>query len=190
MPLHGIVEDGRVSSTIGGHAPNWVTQVHGSSSSGRQGEAEGEQEEDEAHRISVVTGLVEAQVIHQTVMISIGSRGWPQEPLMPWTTMPLTLPTPSLVAPPPLALPSTEVDTSVSGTPSNLLSLCGNRVLHWFARFATPIGKGRTPGSWDSMAELCHLAAVVEEEERCRGGRASGYDSMLEEVTKVKQVEE
>jgi hypothetical protein len=104
--------------------------------------------------------------------------------------MPLTLPTPSLVAPPPLALPSTEVDTLVSGTPSNLLSLCGNRVLRWFARFATPIGKGRTPGSWDSMAELCHLAAVVEEEERCRGGRASGYDSMLEEVTKVKQVEE
>jgi hypothetical protein len=58
-----------------GPCPNWVTQVHGSSSSGRQGEAEGEQEEDEAHRISVVTDLVEAQVIHQTVMISIGSRG-------------------------------------------------------------------------------------------------------------------
>jgi hypothetical protein len=40
-----------------------------------RGEAEGEeQEEDEARQISVVTGLVQALVIHRTVRISIDPR--------------------------------------------------------------------------------------------------------------------
>jgi hypothetical protein len=38
----------------------------------RQGEAGGEEEEDEARRISVVTGLTEAPVIRWTTRISIG----------------------------------------------------------------------------------------------------------------------
>jgi hypothetical protein len=106
------------------------------------GGGEGEEEDDEARRIMVVTGLVEAPMIRRTTRISIGPRGRPQGLLTPRTTTPPTSLTPSLVTPPP----------SGSGTPSNLLSQCGNRVLWWFARFAAPTDKGRVQGSWDSMA--------------------------------------
>jgi hypothetical protein len=57
---------------------------------------------------------------------------------------------PSLVMPPPPTLPSTEAGPSVSGTPLDLKSLCGNQMLRQFARFASPTNKGRVPGSWDS----------------------------------------
>jgi hypothetical protein len=124
-----------------GPCPNRVAPAHGSSSSGQQGEAEGK-EEDEPHQISVVIVLVQASLTRQTARISIGPRGQPQGPLTLRTTTLHTSPTPSLVMLPPSALPSTEADTSGSATPQDLKSLCDNRVLWRFARFATPIGKG------------------------------------------------
>jgi hypothetical protein len=88
------------------------------------------------------------------------STGRPQGPLAPRTeTTPLTSPTsPTLAAPspPPLTLPSPEAGPSGSGTPPELLSPCGNRVLRRFTRFTTLSGKGRAPGSWDSTAGPSH----------------------------------
>jgi hypothetical protein len=73
MPLRGVIKVGHVSSMVGDHAPtrlHWRTSPHHWVI---RGEAEGEeQEEDEARQISVVTGLVQALVIHRTVRISIG----------------------------------------------------------------------------------------------------------------------
>jgi hypothetical protein len=142
---------GRLCNVHGWGCPNRVTLVQGPSSSSRQGEEEGGEEDDE-RRITVVTGPVEAPVIHRTPRISVGPQGRPQGPLAPWTeTMSPTSPT--LVAPPPAAaLPSPKVGMSGSGTPSDLLSLCSNRVLWRFTRFVTPSGKGRVLRSWDSMA--------------------------------------
>jgi hypothetical protein len=116
---------------------------------GSSGEAEGE-EEGEAHWILVVTGLVQASLTSRTARISIGKRGRPQGPPASRTTTPPTSSTPSLAVPP--SLPSIEADPSGSGTPSDLLSLCGNQVVRRFTRFAAPTGKSRVPESWDSMA--------------------------------------
>jgi hypothetical protein len=49
------------------------------------GEAEGEEEEDQVCQISVVTSLVEASVIRQMARISISPWGRPQGPLPPRT---------------------------------------------------------------------------------------------------------
>jgi hypothetical protein len=131
--------------------------VHGPSSSGRQGEEEGGEEEDDECHITSVTGPIGVSVIHRTTHISVGPRGRPQGTLAPQTeTTPPTSPTLAAPPPPPPALPSPEADPSGSGTPQDLLSLCGNRVLRWFARFAAPSGKGRAPGSWDSTARSSH----------------------------------
>jgi hypothetical protein len=138
-----------------GPCPNQVAPGLGSSSSGQQGEVEGE-EEDEPRQISVLTGLVQASLTRRTVRISIGPRGRPQGPLTSRTTMLLTLPTPSLVTPLPLALPSTEASPSGSGTLRDLKSLCGKWVLRRFVRFTAPTGKGRAPGSWDSTVRPSH----------------------------------
>jgi hypothetical protein len=102
--------------------------------------------------ITVVTGLVQASLTRQTTRISIGPRGRPQAPQAPRTTMPPTSPIPSIITPPPLPLPSMEVGPSGFGTPQDLKSMCGNRVLCRFAHFAAPISKGQAPGSQDSMA--------------------------------------
>jgi hypothetical protein len=136
-----------------GPCPNRVAPEPGSSSSGRQGEAEGGEEEDKACRITVVTGLIGVPVIRQTTRITISPRGRPQGPMVSQTTTtPPTSPTLYLVTPPPLTLPPTDAGPSSSGTLSDLLSPCGNQVLRWFARFTAPTGKGRVPGSWDSTA--------------------------------------
>jgi hypothetical protein len=74
-----------------GPCPNRVALGLGSSSSSQQGEVEGE-EEDEPHRISVVTSLVQVPLTHWMVRISIGPWGQPQGPLTPSTTMPPTSP--------------------------------------------------------------------------------------------------
>jgi hypothetical protein len=66
------------------------------------------------------------------------------------TTTPPTSPTPSLDALPLPVLPSTKVGPSGSGMLLDLKSLCGNRVLPWFAHFIAPTGKGQAPRSWDS----------------------------------------
>jgi hypothetical protein len=75
MPLRGVIKVGHVSSMVGDHAPtrlHWCTSPHHWVI---RGEAEGEeQEEDEACQISMVTGLVQALVIHRTVRISIDPR--------------------------------------------------------------------------------------------------------------------
>jgi hypothetical protein len=34
---------------------------------------------------------------------------------------------------------------------TNLKSLCGNWLLHWFTHHAAPFDKGRVPGLWHSM---------------------------------------
>jgi hypothetical protein len=73
-----------------------------------------------------------------------------QGPLAPRTTTPPALPTPSLAAPPPPVPPPIKADPSTSGTPLDLKSMCGNRVIRWLACFAAPTGKCRAPGSWDS----------------------------------------
>jgi hypothetical protein len=57
---------------------------------------------------------------------------------------------------PPLlpVLPSSNANPSGSDMPSDLLSLCGNQVLWWFARFAATFDKGYVPRSYDSMVGL------------------------------------
>jgi hypothetical protein len=116
--------------------------------------AEGGEEEDDEHCITVVTGPIGVPPFHHTTHNSIGPRGWPQGPLSPriGTTLP-TSPTPSLAASEPLpAFPSSEAGPSGSRTPPVLKSLCSSRLLRWFNHHAVPSGKGRAPGSWDSMA--------------------------------------
>jgi hypothetical protein len=138
----------------GWDCPNRVAPIHDPSSSSRWGEEEGGEEEDDKHRISVVMGSIGASVIHRMAHMSISPQGRLQGPLAPQTTTTLpTSPTPSLAtAGPPPALPSSEVGPLVSWTPPDLKSLCGNRLLHRFAHHAAPFGKGRAPGSLDSMA--------------------------------------
>jgi hypothetical protein len=132
--------------------PNQVAPVHDPSSSSRQGEGEGGEEEYDEHSISVVTDPVGAPVIRRTAHISIGPRGRPLGALAQAATTLPTLPTPSLAASgPPLALPSNETVPLGSRTPLDLKSLCGNRLLCWLAHHVAPSGKGRAPGSWDSM---------------------------------------
>jgi hypothetical protein len=136
---------GRPCAVHGWGCPNWVTPDQGPLPSSRQGEKAGGEEEDDKSRITVVTGPVGAPVICRTAHISIGPRGRPQGPLVPQTaTTPLTLATPP--SPPP-TLPSPEAGPSGSGTPSDLLSACDNRVLRWFTRFTAPSDKSRAPGS-------------------------------------------
>jgi hypothetical protein len=132
--------------------PNQVAPAQGASSSGILGEEEGrEEDEDDNHQISVVVDPVGSPMIRRTTPISIDPRGRPQGPLAPRTaTTPLSSPAPSLTMPrPPSALPSSEVGPSGSGSPSVLLSLCGNRLLHRFTHLTAPSDKGRALGSWD-----------------------------------------
>jgi hypothetical protein len=129
----------------GWDCPNQVASVHDPSSSSRQGEEEGgEEDEDGSRQISMVTGPVGPPVICQTMRISIGSRGRHQGPLASRVvTMSLSSPTPTLVAPqpppelhssearpsgsgPPPALPQSEAGPSRSGSPLALLSPYGN----------------------------------------------------------------
>jgi hypothetical protein len=88
--------------------------------------------------------------------------------------------------PPPPSLPSIEADPLGFGILSDLLSLCGNRVLQRFTRFTAPTGKGRAPGLWDSTVGQAvewwwKRGSDAEEDDESR------YDSTPEEVTKVKQ---
>jgi hypothetical protein len=98
------------------------------------------------------------------------TRPTPKDHMCLRTTTPPASSSPSLVAPHASAPPSTKVSLSGSGTSSDLKSPCGNWVLRQFARFTTPTGKGRAPGSWDSMVGPSHWAAL-EEGEWCRGRR-------------------
>jgi hypothetical protein len=104
--------------------------------------------------------------------------------LVPQTTTSPTSSTPSLVAPPPSALPLIETGPSDPNMSSNLLSLCDKRVLRRFTRFTTPTGKGRVLGSWDSMTGPNCWAVAMEEGERRWERRRSRYGSAPEEVTK------
>jgi hypothetical protein len=92
-PLHGVIREGRVSSTVGGGGayPNQVAMDQGPSSSSHQGEDEGEEEDDECH-MTVVSDPVEVPMIHRMACISIGPRGRPQELLVPRTTTDLANP--------------------------------------------------------------------------------------------------
>jgi hypothetical protein len=143
---------GRPCTVHGWDCPNWIALVHDPSSLRHQGEEEGGEDEDDECQILVVVGPVGAPMISRTACISIGPRGRPQRPLAPrTTTMPPTSPTPSLATlGPPHALPSSKDGPSGSGTPPDLRSLCGNRLLRQFTHLAAPSGKGRAPGSWDS----------------------------------------
>jgi hypothetical protein len=120
---------GRPCAVHGWGCPNRVALAQGLSSSSRQGE-EGREEEDDEHRITVVTGPVRALVIHRTVRISVGPCGRPHGPLAPHieTTPSTSSTSPTLAAPPPppLTLPSPEASPSGSGTPPELLSPCDN----------------------------------------------------------------
>jgi hypothetical protein len=139
-------------------------------SNGSSGWAMRREDEDDNRRISVVTGPVGQPVMRQIARISIGLRGRPKGPLASRAvTTPPGSPTPTLVVPgPPPALPSSEAEPSGSELPSALpqsearpsksgsllapLSPYGNRLLRRFAHLATPTGRGRAPGSWDSAA--------------------------------------
>jgi hypothetical protein len=150
---HPRARHGGSCAVHGWDCPNWVAPVHDRSfviePSGGGGE-----EEDNEHRISVVTGLVGAPMIYWMTHISIGPRGQPQGPLKPRTiTTPPTSPIPSLIAPgPPPTLPSSEANPSGSETSPDLKSPCSNRLLHRLTHHTAPSSKGRAPGSWDSTA--------------------------------------
>jgi hypothetical protein len=152
---HPSGRQGGPCAVLGWDCPSRVALVHGPSSSSHQGEGEGGEEEDDERQISLVIGPIGAPAIHETARISIGPQGRPQGPLAPWTaTTPPTSPTPSLATSGPQpALPSSEADPSSSGTPLDLKSPCGNRLLCQFTHHAAPSGKGRAPESWDSTAE-------------------------------------
>jgi hypothetical protein len=152
MPLHGVAGAGHVPSMVGGRSPTELSRSTGLHH--RAIREEGGEEEDDERRIMVVTGPIGALAIRQMAHISVGPRGWPQGPLAQRTeTTPPTSPTPSVAAPgPPSALPSSEAGPSGSRPPSDLMSLCGNRLLRRFAHHAAPFDKGQGPGSWDSMA--------------------------------------
>jgi hypothetical protein len=121
------------------------------------GEEGREEEEDNERCITVVTGPIEALMIHRMACIFIGPWGQPQGPLAPRTeTPPPSSPTLAAPLPPPLVLPSPEVGPSGSGTLPKLLSPCGNQVLRRFPRFTTLSSKGRAPGFWDLTAGPSH----------------------------------
>jgi hypothetical protein len=129
-------------------SPRTRTPLQEVSRGGRQGE-EGREEEDDERRVTVVTNAIGTSMIHRMARITIGPRGRPHGPLAPRTEpSPSSSPTSlTLAAPPPPVLPSPEASLSGFGMLPDLLSPCGNHVLWWFARFASPSGKGHAPGS-------------------------------------------
>jgi hypothetical protein len=129
-------------------SPRTRTPLQEVSRGGRQGE-EGREEEDDERRVTVVTNAIGTSMIHRMARITIGPRGRPHGPLAPRTEpSPSSSPTSlTLAAPPPPVLPSPEASLSGFGMLPDLLSPCGNHVLRWFARFASPSGKGHAPGS-------------------------------------------
>jgi hypothetical protein len=164
-----------------GSCPNLVAPMVGSSSRGHNGEEEGKEEE--PWRISVVSGLVQGSLIRWMMRITVSPRGRPQGPLVPRTTMSPALSTPSLTAPLVLAPPPSEAGPSESVTLPDLKSLCGNCIIQWLTRFATPTSKGCMPRSWtrwpgQAVEQRWRKGSGTKEEEQ-----GSGYNSAPKEVT-------
>jgi hypothetical protein len=144
-----VIKVGRVPSTVGGHAPTGLHQCMGPRHRVNRGRWR-EKKKTSLIRSWWSPALYKCRLTHRTARISIGPQGRPQGPLAPRTTMSPTSPTLSLAVPQPPTLPSIKARSSGSSMSSDLKSLCGNRVLLWFACFTTLTIKCHAPGSWDS----------------------------------------
>jgi hypothetical protein len=130
-----------------GSCPHPVAPTVRSLTQGHEGEEEGEEE---PRQILVVPGLLQRPLTHRMTRKNVGPRGRPQGLLAPRNTTPPASPTPSLIVPPASEPPPSESGPLGSDTPPDLKDSCGNRIIQWLARFASPAGKGHALGSWDS----------------------------------------